>query len=288
MNVYLYRVFYISLFSSIIIGFLYLFLCLHKYRTTFCDSNPTNQTAPFLIYNGSNSKCQKCPVFANCSHGSYNCDPNFIKLGYYCIYNDSDSIFVLKMLETTHDILRKQAGLSLIQESRDFVSSDELENLLLDASQLNGTNFYRVLNKTLQYLHNDTSILTETLDNTTVYISKDLSFDLSSRIRLWVYQNINQITIFSVVLAILTYLYWIYDNYKREKQEIDSYYSGLVRSIKRRNGRPLTRGQLLVQLDHMSNNQGSILWPKLEQKLKRTQLIQCFNQDVHPSFRYLK
>ena len=124
---------------------------------------------PYCTDQETSNKCKVCPGNANCSSGFPVCDQNYIFIHQLCVYNDSDSLLVSKLLEISIEQLEIQAGLYEYNfNPYSWLSLSEIEtkiffrynNLFSDTKYTKNESRYNILfNKTISELKKQPNII---------------------------------------------------------------------------------------------------------------------------------
>ncbi|KAK8886715.1 hypothetical protein M9Y10_042183 [Tritrichomonas musculus] len=279
-NQFCYYLLFISLFFLLSLTSILLIIYLWPKEIKFCDSSLINSTL--------NSKCVRCPIFAKCSGGSCICDLNYTRIKNYCIFNDKDKLNVYKMLDHAYNILKKRGGSYYCQISEiDWMSSDELEGILLKQSMLDISNFAKIYNKTLSYLIEDPFLLKHYINGNQVFVSKEIEVDIICRIKQYFYKKTIIFFIISASLIFFTIMLSVYQNSKKRKQIATRYSAVLIKRLKDKRGTQQSKSQLIYHLNSVSDNNGKELWPIVKKELEKSEHVQHYNDGYSSNFRYI-
>ncbi|OHS95802.1 hypothetical protein TRFO_38048 [Tritrichomonas foetus] len=280
--------FVLSIFGALFLTILMLIIYFIPKKTKFCDSLMPNDRINITDIDLSNKKCIKCPVFGECQNGNVLCDLNYTLIRHHCIFNDVDRIFVSKMLETAYNVLQRRAGDYHCKTSNiDWMSAQELENILFRDSKLANSNFPKIYQKVLEYLTKDKSIIFKDLDDIQVFLSLEIKRDFQCKIRMSIYKRLNYIILISIAsVIIMVSLYIIYQ--KRKNQQIAHRYSSfLIEQMKRSKGSQQTQQQLISKLNMVSSENGKKIWPLVEKKLTKSPFVQSYYNGSESVFKYV-
>lgn len=268
---------FIILLLSILIGLYY-----KTREIKFYDSH---------LYNPTQTKFSKCPLFGKCSNGSCVCDLNYTIIKNYCIFNDEDKTLVSIMLEKAYSVLQKRSGSYYCQKSEiDWMSIEELEGILLKSSKLNISKFNKIYQKVLTYINNDPNILSKEINDVQVFVSIEMKIDVYCKARQYFFKNVkfNYISIAIAILLLISIILSFYKRSKKKKLIANRYTAFVINNLKRRNGIHQSTNQIIYDLDKESDNNGKYIWPLVEKKLQKTSNIQYYYDGTCSNYRYIK
>lgn len=250
----------IIIFAQAIV-FFFQFLYLFRFqKLIYCDSNLKN------------TDCIRCPANSVCHVYKKKCKENFISLDGLCLPNRSDSKQLSQLIYKAKDKLRERAGFYKCQESRiDWMSQDELENLLIKILKLKTitrSHFDVLFNLTIEYLKNETDIITKDIDGSTVFVAIDFKTPTICSVKSIFYRNF---ILFSIAFVVNIYIYYFK---RRSPYEIqaDQCMLTVINFIRSFNRNEVSQSEVKNIIKPMFENPDAV-WKYVKKKLKKSPSI---------------
>lgn len=228
-------------------------------KLDYCDSNSNN------------SKCIRCPGNAVCSNKKMKCNENFTFLKGLCLPNCSDSEQLFSFIQLAKYRLKQRTGLYKCHEVRvDFMSQDEIENILFIYYHKTQKNISNYLKLTIEYLMNETDIITKDVNNSSVFISKDY---ITSKLCFWKSIFLRNTPFFLIAIIANLYLYYKKKKSKYEVQAIQCL-TQVLNYLKSFNGNEVSQQSIKSFIDPMVDDVDSV-WKYIRNKLKNSMSVGC-------------
>jgi hypothetical protein len=275
-HIFCHWLFVISLTVGLALGVISLILSMLPNRVQFCDDG------------SSASNCRRCPPLAHCEKFKAVCPAGFSLVGHWCVYNDTDGTHVSSLLDSSINALRARAGEFHCELSDvDWMSFDQLENLMLSQFDNNSEDFLRVSGKVFRLLNMVDDVRTEQIEGADVFVSGEFDRDWKCEIRLSVYRHLSVIIFVTVLLgASGCFLYW--KIMQRQMESECQHYADLVIRHLRFESKGVTKTseQLRNWFDQRSGGGAARFWPRVQELIRGSPLIESWETGASRTFRY--